>query len=126
MNDNLRKNYGQSDLFEARKVRDQAMNTAVNHADDVLPTWSEQAQDWVRKYVKTHKYPFVCDELRTWAESHGCPAPISNFAWGTVMAQSCRNGVITKMGLRTHIFPDKKTTHMKAVTEWIVRLPCAD
>lgn len=126
MNDNLGKHYSQSDLFDARRIRDQAIKTAVDHADDVLPTWSEQAFGWVCEYLKTHKGPFVCDELRIWAEKRGCPAPISNYAWGSVMAKSCRECVITKYGIRNHIFPDKKTTHMKHVTEWIVRFPCAD
>lgn len=119
MTDRPEAHYSQGDLFTARAERDAAMQQAVDHADAVEPSWSEQAQDWVRKYVAVNKSPFVCDELRIWAEERGCPAPVSGPAWGSVMAKSARLGIIAKVGLRTHIFPDKKTTHMKAVTEWI-------
>ena len=111
--------YSQAQLFEARAVRDGAMKMAVDHADRVYPSWSQEAKSWVEKYTSTHKDPFVCDELREWAEPLGCPVPVTGQAWGSVMAMACKSGLITKNGYRTCIFPTRKTTHTKPVTEWV-------
>ena len=111
--------YDQKDLFAARMERDAAMKVATDHADHVLPEWSTKAFNSVVAYASQHKLPFVCDELRTWAEGNGCPVPTKGQAWGSVMARAARERVIQKLGYREHIFSDRSNTHMKPVTLWV-------
>ena len=111
-------NHSQAQLFDARIVRDRAIQAAVDHADKQSPKWSEAALEFVRGYCAIHKLPFVCDELRAWAEQRGLQEPPTRMAWGSVMVQAKKAGYIAKMGFVQGVYPDRKNTHMQTVTQW--------
>ena len=108
----------QDDLFQARLERDAAIKRAVDHADDVHPKWSEIALGYVERYCRVCKSPFVCDELREWAEANGLAEPPTRMAWGSVMVQAKKKGFIVKVGFIQGVYPDRKNTHMQTVTQW--------
>jgi len=119
MNDNYKGRYTQDDLFKARVIRDNAMQRAVDHADNVIPKWSDKAHEYLKLYVATHKKPFICDDLRAWSEAEGLEVPPSGMAWGSVMVQACKRGVTNKVGWTQGVFADRPNTHTKPVTLWI-------
>jgi hypothetical protein len=110
--------YTQEDLFTARTERDHGIKIAVDHADDIIPKWSDQALAFVGKYCEIHENCFVTNELREWAEQNGLPEPPTRMAWGSVMVQAKKKNLIEKMGFTQGIYPDRPNTHMQTVTMW--------
>ena len=105
------------DLFRARLERDSGIKRSVDHADAVFPSWSSIALDYVRQYCLIHSRPFIADELSQWAYRQGLPEPPNRMAWGSVMVQARKAGIVTKLGYRNSIFSNVKN-HMKPVVEW--------
>jgi len=109
----------QADLFApGRALRDAGMQTAVDHADAVHPTWSDRAFASLRAYVAGTRpgVTFTCEAVRDYAERRGVPPPPDNRAWGIVMSRGARAGLYRRHGYVPATHPQ---VHMTTVTAWV-------
>jgi len=115
----------QADLFDnmqrtarARLLRDQGMQTAIDHADAVSEEWSERAYGKLRAYVAgLHSGAlFTCEVVRDYAERSGLPPPPDKRAWGGIMVRGRHAGLFRKHGFT--IATDPKV-HCNPVSQWV-------
>jgi len=85
--------------FTGMELRDAGMERAVTHANDVAPSWSDQAFDFLRDYI-TGVSEFMAEDLRQ-ASSGIVPAPPSLRAWGSVISRAAKGGFIRRVGFRS-------------------------
>lgn len=83
---------------EARARRDEGMQRAADHANAVESEWTGQALGHLIAFATEVRRPFLIEEARAWAESHGCPNPPTPKAWGPVTKNAERKGRIAKCG----------------------------
>lgn len=86
------------DNKEAR--RDAAMASAVEHADNATPGWSDAALEYVKHFARAHK-EFLAEDVRVLAPLLGLPEPPDNRAWGAVIRRARKEGIITPAGYGT-------------------------
>lgn len=88
--------------LEAEK-RDNAIESALQHADQVVPTWQEQALSFLLKYagdVKgTVREHFTCELLRHHAKAAGFPDAPDSRAWGGIFRVAAKRGLIRAGGM---------------------------
>lgn len=76
----------------ARKRRDRGMARAADHAG---AEWARRAEGYLREFIALgNRGPFLCEDVRAFAEAHGCPTPPTGRAWGPVMQQAKRDGIV--------------------------------
>lgn len=83
------------------ELRDQGMETAIDHADRVEPDWQSQARFHLREYLRQHTGTFMTENLRAWAYRQGCPVPPVERAWGGIVAAAARGGLIVRVGYKS-------------------------
>jgi len=96
-----------------------AIDRAVNHADRVLPEWSDRAFEMVVVYTAQNGTAFCTDQVRQWATANGLDEPPNRYSWGGVMLRAKRAGLIHKVGMATHHYPERPGTHGKPTNFWI-------
>lgn len=92
------------DWGAARAARDAGIQTAAEHADAVMPKWSERAFDVLRCFC--HRpggggEVFTSEDVRDYAKNLGLPDPPHLRAWGGVFQRAAREGLIVKAGVTT-------------------------
>lgn len=85
--------------MNAKQRRDIGIQKAAANAENQKPGWSEMAMEFVRRYLRRHKNPFLWEEVREWAESRGLPAPPDKRAWGGISIFARRAGLIEHAGV---------------------------
>jgi hypothetical protein len=99
-------------------LRDIGMQQAVDHADENIPKWSEQALNYVKKFLEESPLAdseFMTEEVRLWAYSKGLPRPPHDRAWGGVTTKAARLGLITRLRIQAVRTP---TSHCANATVW--------
>ena len=96
-----------------------AIDSSVEHADAVIPSWSDNAFALLVAYLGKHDGEFCSDQVRSWATNNGLEEPPNRHAWGAVMLRAKREGLIKKNGMGTYHFPDSPNTHGKPTNFWI-------
>ena len=88
------------DLHKARERGREGAKRAADHADRMIPRWSDVALAFVRVYVlKTRPDDiFLTEEVRAAAKEWGLDDPTDGRAWGQVMRRAEREGVIKWVG----------------------------
>ncbi len=81
----------------ATAQRDKGMAQSVAHAERDYPTWQARAVGYVRLHATVHA-TFLCEDARAMAEADGFAAPPSKTAWGSVMRQAAREGIVIADG----------------------------
>lgn len=85
-------------LAEARLVRDQKMQQALDHAESETARWGDRALAYLRRYAERHdRFPgwFVTKA----ADLTGAvPTPPTPKAWGAIFTKAARVGWIVKNG----------------------------
>lgn len=106
------------DLFApqptGQQLRDEGMARAVDHADEVVPAWSEGALDYVKAVAAT-EHEVTAEKVRQYAMARGFVEPPDRRAWGAVMIRAAKVGVLTK-GPWTEATDPK--VHRNAVRLW--------
>ncbi len=107
-----------ADLFDRlrtpRDLADAGMQTAVEHADDIEPGWSERAVEHVREFAHI-RHEFLGEDVRVWAHKQGLPYPPKACAWGAVMVRASKDRIIARAGYRTTRIPPQ---HAKPAVLW--------
>lgn len=102
-------------IEEAETLRLSGMHTAEQHAERVIPTWSEQALNKLKSFLASHSEPFMTEDYRQWAEQNGLPVPPSGRAYGSIMVKAQSQGLI-------RFYKYSKTTnpnaHRTPATQW--------
>ena len=81
------------------QLRDAGIKQAVDHANDVHESWSDQAYRFLLVYVCEHSEPFLCEDVRAAAEGI-VPEPPSKRAWGGSVTRASNAGLITCIGTK--------------------------
>lgn len=88
------------DIFKSREARDKGMQTAVDHAEAVIPDWSQKAYGLLQEFLKIHVGEFQAEEVRSHAALVDFPLPPHARAWGGVIARAARSNLIKQIGIR--------------------------
>ena len=84
------------DLVDAMLARDEGMARALEHAEDVVPTWGQVALAYLVSYARDH-LEFISEDVSTYARNRGFADP-SPRAWGNVFRTAIRRGIIVPIG----------------------------
>jgi len=60
--------------------------------------WQRRALGYVREYCATHGGSWLAEDVREFAEARGFAAPPTKKAWGPVMQQARRAGIVRAVG----------------------------
>lgn len=103
-----------NDGSEAARLRDEGIDRAVAHADQVLPRWADKAYEalccFLEVTLKTDQ--FNSEPVIEYAYSIGVPKPPDGRAWGGVFMRAARAGLIVKVGYG----PTRNPKHHKDIS----------
>jgi hypothetical protein len=88
----------QQDLFSASEKGHAAAKAAAARADREIDDWTKKAVALFAEYASQAFDPFLTEEARQYAESHGLSTPPDGRAWGHVAKNCQRAGVVTSAG----------------------------
>jgi hypothetical protein len=88
----------QEDLFSASEKGHAAAKAAAARADREIDDWTQKAVALFAEYASQAFDPFLTEEARQYAESHGLSSPPDGRAWGHVAKNCQRAGVVTSVG----------------------------
>lgn len=88
----------------AMKARDSGIKRAIDHANDVTPTWGDIAYDFLCEWILQHDRPFQTCEAR-WAARGVVPEPPDRRAWGHVATRAVKAGLIVSTGTAPDLDP---------------------
>jgi hypothetical protein len=88
----------QQDLFSASEKGHAAAEAAAARADREIDDWTQKAVALFAEYASQAFDPFLTEEARQYAESHGLSSPPDGRAWGHVAKKCQRAGVVTSAG----------------------------
>jgi hypothetical protein len=88
----------QQDLFSASEKGHAAAKAAAARADREIDDWTQKAVALFAEYASQAFDPFLTEEARQYAESHGLSSPPDGRAWGHVAKKCQRAGVVTSAG----------------------------
>lgn len=95
----------------ATAARDAAMDRA---AAGMGPEWSAKAMGFVRRYAQ-HRQFVTAEDVRAFAHSFGLPQAPEPRAWGKVMRDAARAGVLEKVG---YVSAKSAHAHCRPSTLW--------
>lgn len=79
--------------------RDEGIQRASEHADRVRREWTASTVVYATALVQRRGYkPFLAEEIKEIAERDGVPKPPDGRAWGQVMRNLRRAGIIRHLG----------------------------
>ena len=82
---------------QARQARDDGIARAVNHANNVLPSWGERAYIHFCEYARFHAVEFITEDVREYAYRQGFVRPPDERAWGAISTRATRAGIVYKV-----------------------------
>jgi hypothetical protein len=85
------------DQQQARKLRNQGMAQALAHANLACPDWEDKAL--IHLLIYPHGM-FMAEEVREWAYQQGLPQPPHERAWGGIIRNARKLGLIKKVGFQ--------------------------
>ena len=88
----------QQDLFSASEKGHAAAKAAAARADREIDDWTKKAVALFADFASKAPSPFLTEEARQYAESHGLSTPPDGRAWGHVAKNCQRAGVVTSAG----------------------------
>lgn len=101
------------DRSESEKLRNDGIRRAVDHADQRKPLWRLRALNFLKRYPKDR---FMAEDLREWSYSAGLETPPSCRAWGWVIKEAQRQGLIDHAGYQLVKNP---LAHRTPASVWI-------
>jgi hypothetical protein len=88
----------QDDLFSALEKGHAAAQASAERADREIDDWTLKAVALFAEYASRSFDPFLTEEARVFAESHGLPSPPDGRAWGHIAKRCQRDGTIISAG----------------------------
>ena len=88
----------QDDLFSALEKGHAAAQASAERADREIDDWTLKAVALFAEYASRSFNPFLTEEARVFAESHGLPSPPDGRAWGHIAKRCQRDGMIISAG----------------------------
>jgi hypothetical protein len=88
----------QDDLFSALEKGHAAAQASAERADREIDDWTLKAVALFAEYASRSFNPFLTEEARVFAESHGLPSPPDGRAWGHIAKRCQRDGTIISAG----------------------------
>jgi len=88
----------QENLFSASEKGHAAAKAAAARADREIDDWTQKAVALFAEYASKAPSPFLTEEARQYAESHGLSVPPDGRAWGHVAKKCQRAGVVASAG----------------------------
>ena len=84
---------------QAKLLRDEGMDRAVDHAERCNPYWSVFAMDYLKGYLADiGTKPFMGEDFRKWSEEQGLQKPPTGRAYGAIMVKAAKKGLIRAIG----------------------------
>lgn len=84
---------------QARAARDQGMQQALEHAEEVTPNWSETAYQYLVNFTLNSTGTFISEDVSdAAAKDPNFPAPPTDRAWGSIYLKAERAGWIKRAG----------------------------
>lgn len=98
------------DLFQhAEAQRDAGIQQSVDHANEAVSGWSDEAYRWLHRYAKNNKR-FISEHATAWAAEQGFRSPTDPRAWGQVFRRGAKEGIIVRVGHATSLRRHKSPT----------------
>lgn len=88
----------QLDIFRAREAKNDGIQQAIDHANYLMPNWSNDAYSLLIKFLSVHVGTFMAEEVRSYAAMIDFPLPPHARAWGGVMQRAAKEGLIQRVG----------------------------
>ncbi len=105
-----------SDLFDyqptGRQLADEGMTAAVEHADAVEPSWSDDALKAIWRYALTNAV-FAIEDVKEHAYANGLPEPPAGGSWGAPTKKAAKQGYIRRDGYRVSTNPSRHAQDVK-------------
>lgn len=93
------------------------IQAAIDHADVEHTGWSVQARNMLLTYIEVRRgKPFICFDVRRWAERRGLPVPPTERAWGGIIQWAYRQQLIRRVGYTAA--PTEADMHRQPVAVW--------
>lgn len=107
-------------ISEGSALRDQGMELAIDHAEQVDPGWKERAYEKLLQFVNIYSVnmgikTFMAEDIRSWAYAHGLQRPPSGRAWGGLVRRAALEGVIVQVAIGQ---VKNKTAHCANAGVW--------
>ena len=81
------------------ELKEKGIKQALDHANKVSNLWADEAFNVLKKYLLRRKKPFMCEDVRQFAEEKtDLDLPPSNRAWGGVIQRAKHKGLIKHFG----------------------------
>lgn len=85
--------------FTGSELRDGGIAVAIENANLKHDNWAEEAYLALMTYIKIHKQPFMCEEVRDFAHIElGLPQPPHARAWGALIVRAQKEKLIIHAG----------------------------
>ena len=88
----------QEDLFSASEKGHAAAQASAERADREIDDWTLKAVALFAEYAAKAQSPFLTEEARVFAESHGLTSPPDGRAWGHIAKRCQRDGLTISAG----------------------------
>lgn len=111
-----KKRMSQLDITFGKKLRDEGIKKAIDHANEDSWGWGERAYEKLLAFLEIHNEPFLAEEVRDYAEKLGLEIPPSLRSWGSIMVRAARNEKIRKVG---HRQVSNVKAHCATASVWI-------
>ena len=104
------------DLFTASELKNAGIQLAIQHAENKHEGWADEALNHLADFVRTRRTPFMCEEVREYAEKRGLPKSPSNRAWGSIVQAAKKRQLIKHVGFSQVSNP---RAHMANASLWL-------
>ena len=88
----------QKDLFSASEKGYAAAKASADRADREIDEWTKKAVALFADFAMMNPSPFLTEEARQFAESHGLTSPPDGRAWGHIAKNCQRAGIVESAG----------------------------
>lgn len=106
----------QLDVFESSRARDEGIERAKAHADEVSKDWSERAGKLLIEFMEHHVGPFMVEELRSYAALVDFDLPAHSRAWGGVIRSAAFKGLVERVGIQN---TSSVKSHRTPASVWV-------
>lgn len=106
------------DFTQGERLRDEGIQTAIDHADHIHTNWSERAFKLFEKWLSgwPYGYCFLIEDFRQSAKIHGLPDPPSKRAFGGIAVKAKNRGLIKSIGTQR---VKNKQAHCANASAWM-------
>lgn len=100
----------------AQQLAERGIKESHEHAEEESANWTKRAVDKVATFTRLHETGFfLAESCKAWAYEDGLPVPPVDGAWGQVMREASRRGIIHRSGRAAATSPG---SHGKLMTLW--------